>query len=66
MKFEVFNDKKNRKFWCESKACLPTISEITAMSKIGYKFKMDNKVISKTALINYIKGDKNEDTNKIS
>ena len=58
MKFEIFDDKKDRKFWCESDSCLPTSSEINAMAKVGYKFKMNGKSISKTALINYIKGDK--------
>ena len=47
MKFEVFDDKKIRKYWCKSKKCLPKIAEIAAMTKAGYKFKIDGKIASK-------------------
>lgn len=55
MKFEVFDDKRARKYWCKTKGCLPKSSEITSMAKAGYRFKLDGKAISKTALLNYIK-----------
>lgn len=55
MKFEIFNDKGKREFYTYEKECIPPKHEIDVMSKNGWKFKLDDKVISKTKLNEMIK-----------
>lgn len=50
MKFEVVNDKGKVVFNTTEISCLPTKTEINSMIKAGYKFKLDNKSITKKKL----------------
>ncbi len=55
MKFEIFNDKGKREFYTYDNECIPSKWEIDIMSKNGWKFKLDDKFISKTKLNEMIK-----------
>lgn len=50
MKFQVFGKDNQCRFVTESKNCIPDIKELTAISKAGYKFKLDGKVVSLSRL----------------
>lgn len=56
MLFEIYNDKGNRVFYTDNKNCLPSIEYINAMLNDGYKFRVDEKLISKRAIGELIKG----------
>ena len=57
MEFEIFNDKGNRVFYTHQEQCIPTKSQISSMSKQGYKFKIDGKNISKTKALEMARKD---------
>lgn len=46
MKFQIFGKDNKCKFVTESKSCIPNIQQLTTISKSGFKFKLDGKVIS--------------------
>ena len=46
MKFQVFGKDNQCRFVTESKSCIPDIAELKAISKAGYKFKLNGKVVS--------------------
>ena len=50
MKFQVFRKDNKCKFITESKSCIPDKKQLTDISKAGFKFKLDGKVISLTRL----------------
>jgi hypothetical protein len=54
MEFEIFNDKGTRVFYTFQEICIPPKHEIDIMSKNGWKFKLNGKLISKTKLIEII------------
>lgn len=54
MKFEVIKDNKT-KFYTHDITCVPPIKQINTMLKCGYKFKLDNKAISKKDLDEMLK-----------
>ena len=57
MEFEIFNDKGYRVFYTHQEQCIPTKSQISSMSKQGYKFKIDGKNISKTKALEIARKD---------
>ncbi len=54
MKYEVFDSKNKRVFITKEMECIHTKSEIDSMNKAGYKFKINNKSITKTKLLEFI------------
>lgn len=46
MKFEVVNDKNKTVMNTTSPSCIPDKGILTSMSKAGYKFKLDGKLIT--------------------
>lgn len=57
MKFEVLNDKGITVMQTETKSCIPSEDELAAMSKAGYKFRIDGKNITIRKLIGVIKNE---------
>ena len=55
MKFQVFGKDNQCRFVTESKSCIPNIKELTAISKAGFKFKLDGKVVSLARLKDELK-----------
>ncbi len=51
MKFEVINQDKKVVMYCSSIECIPDEDEILSMTKAGYKFKIDGKIVSKKQII---------------
>lgn len=54
MKFEIFNEKNKVVFNTQEKQCLPDKHQINTMIKIGYKFKIDGKLLTKKQLTELI------------
>lgn len=50
MLFEIFNDKGHRVFFTNSENCLPEKNNLEAMLKNGYKFKCDDKTLTRKAI----------------
>jgi hypothetical protein len=50
MKFQVFGKDNQCKFVTEHKSCIPDVSKLTTMRKSGYKFKLNDKLISLSKL----------------
>lgn len=50
MKFEVINDKGQVVMTTTSENCIPDKDDIESMSKSGYKFRIDGKVVTKKKL----------------
>ena len=46
MKFEVVNDKNNVLMNTTSTECIPNKDTLNLMSKVGYKFKLNGKVVT--------------------
>lgn len=59
MNLAIYDDKNKTVFQCDKKSCFPTVNEIKSMAASGYKFKLDNKIISKKKLLEFI-GDNND------
>lgn len=55
MKFQIFGKDNKCKLVAESKACIPNMQELKLMSKVGYKFKLDGKVVSLAKLKEILK-----------
>lgn len=51
MKFEVINDKGQTVMATTSTSCIPNKDILESMSKAGYKFKVNGKVITKKQLL---------------
>ena len=58
MKFEVINDKNKTVMSTTSLSCIPNKNELNSMSKAGYKFRLNGKIMSSHKL--------NEHTQNIS
>ena len=56
MKFEVINKENNVVMNTENMSCIPSQEEITVMTKEGYKFRLNGKILSKKSLNELIKG----------
>lgn len=50
MKFQIFGKDNKCKLITESKSCIPDIAELKLMSKMGYKLKLDGRVVSLSRL----------------
>lgn len=50
MKFQIFGKDNQCKFVTEYKSCIPDISELIIMTKSGYKFRLNGKLISLSRL----------------
>lgn len=46
MKFEVVNDKNKTVMSTESLSCIPNKDALNSISKAGYKFRFDGKMIT--------------------
>ncbi len=44
----------------EYMSCIPTVSQLDSMNKAGYKFKLDNKIVSVKKLKEFIGGQQND------
>ena len=55
MKFEVINDKLKPVMTCTQKSCIPPADILKSMSAVGYKFRLDGKVIAVKRIMEYIK-----------
>lgn len=55
MRFKVINDKNKVMFRCDDVSCIPDPADIKMMSASGYKFRMDEKIISARKVIEVIK-----------
>lgn len=62
MKFEVFNDRGVPKMSTEYISCIPDSAQLAALSKAGYKFKINGKPVSKKKVEEYIKTNTNKQT----
>ena len=58
MKFEVINDKNKVVMHTESMSCIPNREIVESMITSGYKFKVDNKILTKKKIIDLIKENK--------
>lgn len=54
MKFEIIKDNVT-KFNTYHSECIPPIKQINEMLRVGYKVKIDNKIVSKTQINNVLK-----------
>ena len=60
LKFEVINDKNAVVMNTTSPICVPCETQINSMIRVGYKFRLNNKIITKKKLIEFIEEIKNE------
>ena len=51
MKFEVINQFGITAMWCDEFSCIPSPEELKSISSAGYRFKLDGKIISCSALV---------------
>lgn len=58
MKFEIIDNKGKVVFNTTQVTCIPNKDNINSMHGAGYKFKIDNKSISKKKLIEFITSNK--------
>lgn len=64
MKFEVVNDKGVAVMQTEMKSCIPDEEQLSYMSKAGYKFKLEGKIVTLKKIKEYQKEKQNaEDSN---
>lgn len=54
MKFEVINDKGMAVMSCADVSCIPDDSQLSSMIKAGYKFKIDEKIVTVKKIKNYV------------
>lgn len=54
MKFEVINQFGTTVMWCNEYSCIPNPAELKSMSDAGYRFKVDNKIIICSKLIDML------------
>lgn len=67
MKFECVNREGRTMSSTTYMSCLPTERQIESMSKAGYKFKLDGKIISKKKVKELIGENENgKNINKVS
>lgn len=60
MRFEVINLFNKTVMHTKHISCIPKNMQLESMSKVGYRFKLNNKIISKTKLIEYLKQNTND------
>lgn len=63
MKFEVINDKNMPVMSTVYVSCIPNNDAINSLSKAGYRFRLDGKIMSVKKLNEQIKELKNEQSN---
>ena len=61
MQFEVLNRDGNVVMHTTSVSCIPTVAELTAMGCVGYRYKLDGKVVSKSKICDYVQSERNSD-----
>lgn len=62
MLFQVINNKGIPVIRTEYISCIPDESQLSAMVKAGYKFRLDGKNISKKRVLEFVKTDTSEST----
>lgn len=55
MNFEIINEKNKTVFNTPQKECIPSKQTINTMLKIGYKFKIDGKTLTKKQINELLK-----------
>lgn len=55
MKFEVVNSNGKTVMQCSSVSCIPDNTQLSLMTKAGYKFKIDNKIVNQSKVKEFIK-----------
>ena len=63
MKFEVINDKNKTMMSTTSPECIYDKSTLTSMSKAGYKFKIDGKIVMIKKISKIIEEMNNDENN---
>ncbi len=58
MKFEAIDIKGDTIFNTTQKSCIPDKPQIESMCSVGYKFKIDGKIISKKKLLEFLSHNK--------
>ncbi len=58
MKFEVINNKNKVVNHTEYISRIPDIDTIESMIAAGYKFKIDNKILTKNQIVDFVKNNK--------
>ena len=56
MKFEIINTENKTVMNTTSVSCIPDKDSLISMSKSGYKFKIDGKILSTKKIIEQLKG----------
>ena len=64
MKFEIINDKNKVVMNTTHGYCIPDKDILTSMSKVGYKFKLDDRAITIKKLNEMLKEIKDAEDNK--
>lgn len=60
MKFEVVNNQGETVMYTFHVSCLPTLRQVKSMTKSGYKFKIDGKIVSKSKVEQLIQDNQNK------
>ena len=60
MKFEIINTENKTVMNTTDVSCIPEKELLMSMSKSGYKFKIDGKILSVKKIIAQLKGSINE------
>ena len=60
MKFEVINNQGETVMYTFHISCLPTLRQVKSMVKNGYKFKIDDKIVSKGKVEQLIQDSQNK------
>lgn len=47
MRFEIVNDEGTVVIYTDYKSCIPSGDQLSSMMKIGFKFRVDGKIVSK-------------------
>ena len=58
MKFEIIGYDGINRMTMHEESCFPTVEELQSMLKLGYKFKLDDKTLTKGAVLDLIKSAK--------
>lgn len=66
MKFQVLSQNNTPLMVTASIKCIPTSKELISMERAGYKFKMDNKMVSRKKVIEFTTNNKEKSIEKNS
>ena len=58
MKFQVISQNNMPLMATTSIECIPSSTELISMEKVGYKFKIDNKIVSRKKIIEFTTNNK--------